>query len=271
MEYVKAQGELVPALGLGTFRQQGPDCRAAVAVGLEIGYRHLDTAQIYGNEQEVGAELAASRVDRNDVFLTTKLWNDHRTEDSIRQAVDESLRKLQTDHLDLLLVHWPTGWEQMPETLTTLARLADEGKTRLVGVSNFTPRQVDESLRYAPIFCNQVEYHPYLSQQALLDQARDLDLLLTAYSPIALGKVADDPVIADIAAAHGKTPVQVTLRWLLAQERVSAIPKATTRDHLEQNFDVFDFSLSEEERKAIAALDRGDRGTDPPWVDDWER
>jgi 2,5-diketo-D-gluconate reductase B len=185
--------------------------------------------------------------------------------------VRASLRKLRTDYVDLLLLHWPNPAVPVEETLGALRELQDEGAVRYLGVSNFTPSQVQEARRYADVFANQVEYHPYLSQERLLTQARELDYLLTAYSPVARGKVLDDPTLQEIGEAHGKTPGQVALRWLVQQDRVAAIPKAASAENRERNLRIFDFALSEEEMARVAALDRGERLVDPGDGRDWER
>jgi 2,5-diketo-D-gluconate reductase B len=271
MQYVTVHGEDVPALGLGTWELTGRDCRRAVQQALELGYRHVDTAQAYGNEAQVGAALKATPIDRSELFVTTKVWNDAHASDDVRRSTEDSLGRLDCSYIDLLLIHWPVELERLEETLEAMLRLRDDGLVRHVGVSNFTPSQVDRALRSAPIFCNQVEYHPYLSQGALLTQARRHGFLLTAYSPLARGAVLHDPTLSEIAERHGKSPAQVVLRWLLDQEGVAVVPKATSAAHLEANLAVFDFTLGDEERTRVTALDEGRRIIDVSWVDDWER
>jgi 2,5-diketo-D-gluconate reductase B len=269
IETKQIQGTQVPALGLGTWLLEGDDCRRATEEALRMGYRHVDTAQVYGNEDEVGQAVEASGVDRAELWLTTKLWNSRLEPDRVRTSFEDSLRKLRTEYVDLLLIHWPVRMDILPATLEAMLALRDEGKVRQIGVSNFTAPQVVEALRHAPVFCNQVEYHPYLGQERLRKLCRERDLLLTAYSPIARGKVLDDPLLLEIGRAHGKSPAQVSLRWLLDQPHVAAVPKATSSRHLAANLDVFDFSLTEDERARIDGLERGDRLVDPEWAPDW--
>ncbi len=270
--FVQVQDEQVPALGLGTWQLTGPDCRRVVEQALEIGYRHIDTAQTYGNEDQIGQALRSNMVvDRDELFVTTKLANRNHAPQYVLASTDDSLRRLGIGYVDLLLVHWPVELDSLPATLEAMVRLRDDGKVRHVGVSNFTPSQVELALQHGPIFCNQVEYHPFLAQPQQLALARERGLLLTAYAPLARGQVADDPGLADIGRRRGKTPAQVALRWLVEQEAVSAVPKASSRDHLQENFTIFDFELSDDEREEISALDRGERLFDPPFAPAWER
>ncbi len=264
------QGVEVPKLGLGTWQITGRACRKAVCDALELGYRHIDTARAYGNEAEVGAGLRRSGIDRADVFVTTKLWYTRLRAAEVRSQVEGSLRELATDYVDLLLVHWPNPAVPLGETLAAMARLREEGRARHLGVSNFPVRLVREALEHAPILCDQVEYHPYLGQPALLSLARERDLMLTAYSPLARGRLLREPVLQEIGAAHGKTPGQVVLRWLLDQPRVTAVPKAASQEHRAANLEVFDFELSDAERGRIAGLERGLRTAQPSWAPDWE-
>jgi 2,5-diketo-D-gluconate reductase B len=257
MEHKTIKGQKVPSLGLGTWRLSGEECRRAVERALSLGYRHIDTAQMYGNEGEVGQGIQSSNVDREDVFLVTKVRTSSFSHENVIRASRESLRKLQTDHVDLLLMHWPNPSVPLEETLGAMTELQEEGSVRHVGVSNFPPSMVAEATGYAEVFCNQVEYHPYKPQDELLEQAREMDYLLTAYSPVAKGAVANDATLQEIGEAHeGKTPAQVALRWLAQQEQVAAIPKATSEDHLASNLDVFDFELSDDEMERVFRLRR---------------
>ena len=221
-----------------------------------MGYRHVDTAQMYGNEAEVGRGIEASGLTAARLFLTTKVWPDDFAHERVIQKTRESLRKLRTDHVDLLLMHWPGRGVPLEETLGAMRGLQEEGSVLHVGVSNFSPSLVEEASQHAEVFCNQVEYHPYRDQSELLEQARETDYLLTAYRPLSRGGVEGDATLAEIGEAHGKTAAQVALRWLVQQEKVSAIPKATGEDHLESNLDVFDFELSEEEMNRVSSLRR---------------
>jgi 2,5-diketo-D-gluconate reductase B len=254
LEYQTIKGEKVPSLGLGTYRLTGDACEVAVERALGMGYRHVDTAQMYGNEAEVGRGLEDSGVERGEIVLTTKVWPSDFAHDRVISKTRESLKKLRTDYVDLLLMHWPPDGVPLGETLEAIGELKDEGGVLHIGVSNFSPSLLEEAMGYAEIFCNQVQYHPYRSQDALLEQARELDYLLTAYTPLSRGGVQGDAILKEIGEAHGKTATQVALRWLVQQEKVSAIPKATGEEHLAENLDVFDFELSEEEMSRVFSL-----------------
>ncbi len=272
MRYVEVQGERVPALGFGTWQLSGKAAVEAVQHALELGYRHIDTAQMYRNEAQVGQALADSGLDRGEVFLTTKLQPRNLEADRVPRSTRESLERLQTDYVDLLLIHWPAFSASMEATLEAMVDLREEGTVRHIGVSNFTPSLLREALDRAPIFCNQVEYHPYLAQPDLRSLAVERDLMLTAYSPLAKGRVIDDEVLEEIGSRHGKTAAQVSLRWLIQQDHVAAIPRSGDRDHRAANFDIFDFELSEEEMASIDGLDDARRLIDPAdLAPDWER
>ena len=265
------QGAEVPALGLGTWMLEGRACRESVRDALEVGYRHLDTAQAYGNEEEVGRGLADSGVPRDEVWLTTKLWLENLDHDRAIESARASLRRLGTEYVDLLLIHWPPeGGLSVAEPLRAMRRLQADGLVRHIGVSNFPPSLLDEALDEAEIFCEQVEYHPFLGQDDILQACEEWDLLLTAYSPLARGAVLTDGTLREIGGRHGKSPAQVTLRWLLQQEQVAAVPKAASAEHRRGNFDVFDFELSLDEMEAIHALARGQRLIDPEFAPRWE-
>ena len=256
MEYQTIKDEKVPSLGLGTYRLTGEACVRAVERALAMGYRHVDTAQMYGNEAEVGRGIEDSGVGRGEIFLTTKVWPSDFAHDRVISKTRESLTKLRTDHVDLLLMHWPGDGIALGETLGAIRELQEEGSVLHIGVSNFSPSLVEEATEHAEVFCNQVQYHPYRSQDDLLDQAKQMDHLLTAYTPLSRGGVQDDATLKEIGEAHGKTATQVALRWLVQQEKVCAIPKATGEDHLGENLDVFDFELSEEEMDCVFSLRR---------------
>ena len=256
MERQTIKGEKVPALGLGTWRLSGEECRRVVERALALGYRHIDTAQMYRNEDEVGKGMQSSGVNREEVFLTTKVWPSDFSYKRIIETTRESLKRLRTDRVDLLLMHWPSQGVPLEETLSAMRELQEEGSVRHIGVSNFPPSMVEDATRHAEIFCNQVEYHPYQAQDDLLEQAKEMDYLLTAYRPLSKGTILNDETLQEIAEARGKTPTQVALRWLIQQEKVAAIPKATSEDHLKSNLDVFNFELSEEEMERIFGLSR---------------
>ena len=256
MQYKEIKGEKVPSIGLGTWRLSGNDCADAVEGALSLGYRHIDTAQMYGNEEEVGRGISGSGVDREDIFLVTKLRTGNFTREKALGSGRESVKKLGTDYVDLLLMHWPNPSVPLEETLGAMRGLQEEGSVKHIGVSNFPASMVEEATQYAEIFCNQVEYHPRNLQEDLAEQAKELDYLLTAYSPVAKGRIMNDATLAEIGKSYDKTPAQIALRWLVQQEKVCAIPKAQSREHQESNLDVFDFELSEEEMERISNLDR---------------
>ena len=256
MEYATARGVDVPKLGFGTARMTGEKCREAVENALDLGYRHLDTAQMYDNEDAVGDAIAASDVDRSDVFLTTKLNRGNLAHEDALRSFEASLDRLGTDYVDLLLIHAPSDSVPVAETIGAMNDLQEEGTVEHVGVSNFSVEQLREAMEASekPILTNQVKYHPYHSQDDLLEVCVEEDVLLTAYSPLAKGKVADDETLAEIGDRYGKTPGQVALRWLVQQENVVTIPKAGGRDHQRENLDVFDFELTDEEMERIFEL-----------------
>jgi 2,5-diketo-D-gluconate reductase B len=265
------RGIQIPKLGLGTWQLAGAACEEAVRDALALGYRHVDTARMYGNEADVGRGLAAADVDRAEVFLTTKLLPQRLRADDVRRQVEGSLADLRTDYVDLLLIQWPSpDGTPLAETLGAMRELQDAGAVRHLGVSNFPAAMVREALELAPIICDQVEYHPLLGQPALLELARERDLVITAYSPLAQGAVLREPAIRAIAEAHGKNPAQVVLRWLLDQPQVAAVPRASSHEHRAANLDIFDLELSDEERGAIAALQRGERTIAPSWAPHWD-
>lgn len=256
MKFVTANGAKIPALGFGTFRMPGAEVLEIVPKAIDQGFRHIDTAQIYGNEAQVGAAVAGSGVARSDIFLTTKVWVDKYPHDAFVKSVDESLKKLATDHVDLLLLHWPNDAVPLAEQIGTLNEVRKAGKTRHIGVSNFNTRLMAEAIRLseAPLVTNQVEYHPYLDQTPVLEAARKAGMSVTAYYAMADGKVIDDPLLRRIGSRYGKSAAQVVLRWLVQQDDVVALTKTATLSRLPENFDIFDFELSAEEMAAISAL-----------------
>lgn len=264
----------MPKLGFGTWQLTGDACEDAVSHALEVGYRHIDTAQIYRNEKEVGAAIRASSVSRTKIFLTTKIWTDNMSGDAVLKSAEQSLRDLQTDYCDLMLVHWPHQKIPFKETLSALEKLHGAGKTRLIGVSNFTHDQVKtvrDELGF-DIAVNQCEYHPFLDQSQLIAQARDYGMIFTAYCPIAQGRVMTDPVITEIAETHGKSPVQVSLRWLYQQDGVVAIPRSSKHNHITANFDIFDFELSKAEMDRMFDLTQNNqRLIDPDFAPVWDK
>ena len=260
----------MPRLGFGTWQIEGSDATEAVRDALEIGYRQIDTARAYGNEAEVGEGIAQSGVDRAEIFLTTKIFPGDFEPDALKAAAEDSLRALRTDYLDLLLLHWPDESVPLERTLAALVELREAGRIRQLGVSNFPAGLLAQALEHAPVFCDQVEYHPFLSQARLLELARERDVLVTAYSPLAHGRVPGDATLTEIGEAHDKSAGQVALRWLLDQPGVSPIPKASSHERRLENFEVFDFSLSDDERARIDALPKDDRQIDPDFGPDWD-
>jgi 2,5-diketo-D-gluconate reductase B len=267
---LEIQGSTVPKLGFGTWEILGSDCEEAVADALEIGYRHIDTAQAYDNEAEVGKALAASGVPRKELWLTTKLWRSEFAPDKVRASTEGSLERLQVNCVDLLLLHWPNDEVPLEETLEALAAIRDEGLIKHFGVSNFPAYMLRDALKRAPIFADQVEFHPFLGQDELATLAVEKDFMLTAYSPLARGKVPGDETLRAIGERHGKTAGQVALRWLLDKPNVATIPKASSHERRLENFEVFDFELSDDDRAQIDALPKDGRILDPGFAPAWE-
>jgi len=261
----------MPALGLGTWENDDPaQCTESVKTALEAGYRHVDTAQIYGNEAAVGEGIAAADVDRDDVFLATKVWIDNLAPEDVAASTRESLQKLDTGYVDLLYVHWPAGEYDPEETLPAFAELRDDGLIDRIGVSNFEPHHLDaatDALGEAP-FANQVECHPLLRQEELREYAAANDVELVGYSPLARGQILDDPTVAEIAEKHGVSAAQVSLAWL-REKGVTAIPKATGEDHLRDNWASLGLELDDEDVEAIDTLGRTDRQLNPDFGPDW--
>lgn len=270
MQHVDVQGAHIPQLGLGTWRLMGRECTSAVLDALALGYRHIDTAQMYENEGFVGMGIRNGGVPRDEVWLTTKLDRGNLTRDRVISSTHDSLKNLGTDYLDLLLIHWPDDNVPLAETIEAMQALVDRKVVRHIGVSNFPPSWLKAALALGPILTNQVEYHPYLNQENLLGLCRRSDVALTAYSPLAKGRMQGDPTLQELGRAHGKSAAQVTLRWLAQQEGVVAIPKARSSAHLRENLDVFDFELAPDELRRInSLLHKNERIIDPAWAPAW--
>lgn len=272
MKIIDHQGSSVPALGFGTFRMQGEECYAATRAALDIGYRHLDTAQAYENEEEVGRALDDSSVSRDDVFLTTKCHKDKLTAQAVKDELDASLIKLRTDAVDLLLIHWPSADVPLGETLEALQKAQADGKTKHIGVSNFTVALLNEAVATlgATLFTNQIEYHPLLRQPAVNVCTLGHGMLLSGHSPIATGRIVDHPLMQEIGAKYGKTASQVAIRWQLEQDNVMVLPKSKRPEIIRENFEVFDFALSADDMAKIETLPRNERGVAPPWSPEWD-
>ncbi|MFB6115546.1 MAG: aldo/keto reductase [Candidatus Nanohalobium sp.] len=261
----------IPKLGLGTWQNSNPkECKNAVKTALNMGYGHIDTAQAYDNEEDVGKGLEAADVDRDDFFLASKVWINNLSAEKVKSSTEESLEKLGVDSVDLMYVHWPSGEYSPEETLGAFKDLVEEGKIDNIGISNFEPEQVDEAMEIAGehIIANQVEMHPLLQQEELLEKCREHDITLVAYSPLARGKVFEIPEIREIAEKHDASPAQVSLAWLMQKDGVVAIPKATSEEHIEDNYKALDLELDEEDVEKIDGLERRERRVDPdfaPW------
>jgi 2,5-diketo-D-gluconate reductase B len=266
---IEVQGVRVPALGFGTWQITGDDAEEAVRDALEIGYRQIDTARMYENEREVGRGIAASGVPREDIWVTSKVWLGDAAADHVVAAGEESVRALGTGYVDLYLLHWPNADVPIASTVEGMRQLKAAGLIRHFGVSNFPAGLLAKALERGAVFCDQVEYHPLLDQSRLLALAAEHDVLVTAYSPLAHGKVLEDETLRRIGEAHGKTAGQVALRWLLDQPRVSPIPKASSHERRVENFEVFDFTLSDAERAEIDALPKDVRTANPSFAPDW--
>ncbi len=256
MKTITAHGAAIPVLGFGTFRMEAPDVLRMVPAALKLGFRHVDTAQIYRNEAAVGEAIAGSGVARGDIFLTTKVWIDNFAPDRFAASVDESLAKLKTDHVDLLLLHWPNGSVPLADQIGALNAVREAGRTRHIGVSNYTIALLTQAraLSAAPLVTNQVEDHPYLDQGRLLAAMREAGMALTAYYAMADGKVFADPLLAEIAARHQRSIAQIVLRWLVQQEGVVALSKTVSEERARDNAAIFDFALDEAEMAAIHGL-----------------
>jgi 2,5-diketo-D-gluconate reductase B len=272
MEYLQTQGISLPRLGLGTFRMQDEVCRAAVESALGLGYRHIDTAEMYGNEDAVGAAIAASGVARKDLHVTTKVWNENLAPDAMRKAFDTSLDKLKLDHVDLYLVHWPSPDMKLPAVLETLMKLKQEGRTRAIGVANFNIallKQAVEEIK-APVACNQIEYHVLLDQTPIRKYMAAKSIPLVAYCPLAQGRAASNETLIAIGKKHNASAAQVALKWLLDQDGVAAIPKASRAESQQANLGALKVQLDDDDRKAIAALPKDQRFVKPGFSPVWD-
>lgn len=273
---IAANGVNMPALGFGTFELEENTVEEILPHALELGYRHIDTAQIYRNEAAVGRAIKRVGVKREDLFITTKVWVDQYEPKAFIRSVQGSLKRLQTDYVDLLLLHWPVfGGNGMNPTLEALMRARRDGLTRYIGLSNFTIDQTEQAVAFCgegQLATNQVEYHVYLGQERLRRVLARHNLILTAYMPLAKARTVNDPVLWDIGEQYGKTAAQVALRWLVEQDRVAAIPATSNPHHAATNLDIFDFQLSETDQERIAGLDKKRRickpeGLSPEWDD----
>ncbi|MBB5423757.1 2,5-diketo-D-gluconate reductase B [Paraburkholderia sp. JPY158] len=272
METIK-RGELaIPRLGFGTFRMPGNDCQPVVESALEVGYRHIDTAEMYQNEESVGAAIASSGVARDELFVTTKVWHENLEPNALRRAFATSLEKLRLDFVDLYMIHWPSRDMNLGAVLETLVHLKEAGLARGIGVCNFNMPLIKAAVEDigAPIACHQLEYHPFLDQTAMLAYLRSKNIPLVAYAPLAQGRAASDSTLARIGSKHGATAAQVAIAWLLDQDGVIAIPKAQRRESQQANLDALAVRLDDDDRQAIAALRKDQRYVVPPFAPQWD-
>jgi diketogulonate reductase-like aldo/keto reductase len=273
---VSAHGADIPAIGLGTFPLKDEICEIAVKTALGVGYRHIDTASMYGNEVEVGRGLRASNVPRDQIFLTTKVWKDHIADGDLQRSAEKSLKALGVSHVDLLLIHWPNEAIPVAESVKALCDAKRRGLAKHIGVSNHTTALLTEAMRAAtePLVCNQFEYHPHLKADKIIAATRAAGLAIAAYCPLGRGDtggVLAERAVADIAKAHGKSGAQVLLRWHLQQPGIVAIPKSATPTRIAENFQVFDFELTSAEMAAISALAKpGSRIVQPAGAPRWD-
>jgi 2,5-diketo-D-gluconate reductase B len=256
---VEKHGARIPLIGLGTWELRGRTCTRVVEQALQLGYRHVDTAELYDNEGEVGEGLRAAGIAREDVFVTTKVWPSHFAPRDLERSAQASVERLRLSHVDLLLLHWPNPQIPLRDTLGALCKVKRAGLARHIGVSNFTVALIEQAVQLAnkPLVCNQIEVHPFIDQSKVIAACRRHGMATVAYSPVARGGVSRHPLLARIAQAHGKTPAQVSLRFLV-QRGIAVIPRTSRRERLSENLAIFDFELSEAEMAEIARLARRD-------------
>ena len=264
------RGVSVPKIGLGTWELSGDECVETIHQAAEIGYRHFDTAVRYANEESVGTGLAQTGLPRDELFVTTKVWITDLAKESINEVVGQSLDRLRLDYVDLLLIHWPSPHFTVQYTVESLSIAKTAGQALNIGVSNYPPKLLRDALSHADVFCNQIEFHPYLNQDKIFAMAIEHELLVTAYAPLAIGRVSTEPLLLAIGAKYGKSAAQVALRWICDHPNVIAVPKSRSKNRLIENFNIWDFALSQEETQSITELACGLRIYDEEWVADWE-
>lgn len=272
MDYWHYQNIKVPKLGFGTWKLQKQEAIEAVSWALEVGYRHIDTASIYNNETEVGLALKKSQIPRKELFITTKIWREDLSFDTMLKEADKSLKKLNLEQVDLLLIHWPNSKYPLKESLKALEHLKKQSKTRFIGVSNFPCSLLLEALSLCPsLITNQVEYHPFLSQKNMLSLLSQKNMFLTAYSPLASGGVFKSQQLEYIAKKYNKSISQVTLRWLLSQDCVIPIVRSSQKKHIQDNFNTFDFQLDKQDQDKFYRLsNQKQRIFHPPFAPLWD-
>jgi 2,5-diketo-D-gluconate reductase B len=272
MEQITAQGMRMPALGLGTWRLSGAECVDAVHSALDLGYRHIDTAEMYGNEEAVGAAIAGSGVKRSEIHLTTKVWWENLAGNGIARAIEASLARLGTDYVDLYLIHWPAPEMDLAQALGALVKVQEQGLARAIGVANFPVALLRQAVEQvgAPIACNQFEYHVLLGQDRLVEYCQSKGVAVVAYAPLAQGRLAQHEELQAIAHKHKATAAQVALKWLLDQPGVAAIPKAQRRTTQQANLDALRIKLDDTDRAAIAMLPKDQRFVNPGFAPRWD-
>lgn len=275
MQTVSGNSVNIPAIGMGTWTLRGRDAERLVAGAIEAGYRHVDTAAMYENEQEVGEGIRQSAAAREDIFLTTKVWHTDLNNGALQRSVEASLKRLKMDYADLILIHWPSATIPLSETIDALNDVHRRGLARNIGVSNFTVALVEEAAKLsdAKLACNQIEYHPFLNQDRVIEACRELGIAVTSYCPLARGSelFAAEP-IADAAHKYGKTGAQIVLRWHIQQPGIAAIPRSSKMERIRENIDIADFRLEDSEMAAISALNtRKLRICDFAFSPDWDR
>lgn len=270
MEPLTHAGTTIPRVGIGTWELTGDTAYGTVRAALDVGYRHVDTAQIYGNEREVGRAISDSGVDRDELFVTTKVWTDAAAPADVERTTGESLDRLGLDHVDLLLIHWPTDIAPIEATAQALHAQQEAGRTRLVGVSNYTAAQYRRAAAVAPMSTNQVEHHALLDQTAVRDALAEHGGFCTAYSPLAHGALFDDDAVLEVAGELGASVPQVALAWLLAQDDMAVLPRSSSADHIAQNLAAASFTLTDEQVARLDALPKDRRQIDPPFAPDWD-
>ncbi len=272
MEYWTYKDIKIPKLGFGTWMLEKEEALFSIGKALEVGYRHIDTASIYSNEEEVGSALQKSSVPREEIFLTTKIWKDYLSPEQIQKETQKSLNKLKVDYIDLLLIHWPNPEFSLEESLEALENLVREKKTLYIGVSNFPSELLLKAKNICPsLINNQVEYHPFLSQSKSLKVIQEHQMFLTAYSSLARGLIFKSQQINHIAKKYNKTPSQITLRWLIEQKNVLPLFKSKNENHIKENFNIFNFQLEKEDQDKIFRLtNQKQRIVNPPFAPKWD-
>ena len=272
MDAIESHGARIPILGFGTMTLKEDACIELVEAALRLGYRHLDTAQMYGNEQEVGSGMRGSGLKREDIFLTTKVWFTRLADGDFERSVDESLKRLAMPWVDLLMIHWPNAQVPLSQSIASLCKMKKAGLAKHIGVANFNVAMIEEAVKLAsePLAVLQIETHPYLDQNKVIAAARRHGMAVVGYCPLARGKAPTEPTLQRIGKAHGKTPAQVALRFL-EQQRIIPIPRTSKRERLGENLGSLDFVLSEAEMAEIMKLKRPDsRVVSPPQAPKWD-